>query len=464
VKSDASGRVLPKLLFLLIVAGVAFLAVATLRLGPTPDVAIRPGLPAIGPRTPVEIGIDGRGRGFTSVEVELVQGTRIQPLGRKTYTPPPWWSIRSKGTGTDTLRVEVGRETVKGLQGTPGTIRVRGERAGTPLRSPDPVVREVTLPVRLTPPTLGVISTATYVTQGGSEAVVYRVGETSVKDGVEAGEWFFPGFPLPGGAKGDRFALFAVPYDMRTPSAVRVVAVDDVGNKASTGFIDRFTPDPPREDTIRLDEAFLGRVVPAILSQTPEITDRGGLLENFLAINGELRRANNAELRKLAAASRQEFLWTAPFEAMRGTGIMAHFADRRSYVLNGRVVDHQDHLGLDLAKTESAPIPAANDGVVVLARYLGIYGNAVVIDHGYGLMTLYGHLSAIDVKEGQQVRRGETLGRTGETGLAGGDHLHFAILLQGLSVRPREWIDGHWIRDRIARKLGPGMPFGAGAP
>jgi len=240
---------------------------------------------------------------------------------------------------------------------------------------------------------------------------------------------------------------------------VRLVAVDDVGNRAQTGFIDKFTPDPPREDTIQLDDAFLGRVVPAILSQTPGMADHGGLLQNFLAINGELRRENNEELKKLASASKTEFLWTAPFEAMRNTGIMAHFADRRSYVLHGKVVDHQDHLGLDLAKTESAPIPAANDGVVVLARYLGIYGNAVVIDHGFGLMTLYGHMSAVDVKEGQSVKKGETLGRTGETGLAGGDHLHFAILLQGLSVRPQEWIDGHWIQDRIARKIGPGMPF-----
>lgn len=456
---NASGRVLPKLILLLVAAGVLYLALATLRLGDTPDVTIHPGLPAIGARTPIEVAIDGRGRGFSQVRVELVQGTRVETLGRKSFQAAPWWSLSSAGTGKDAMRVEVGRETVKGLAGTPVTIRVTAERAGTLLRSPAPVVREATLPVRLNPPSLGVLSSFTYVTQGGCEAVVYRVGETSVRDGVEAGEWFFPGFPLPGGAKGDRFALFAVPYDMRSVSGVRLVAVDDVGNRAQSAFIDKFTPDPPRSDTIQLDEAFLQRVVPAILSQTPEMTDRGGLLENFLAINGELRRTNNAVLKKLALTSKTQFLWTAPFEAMRNTGIMAHFADRRSYVLHGRVVDHQDHLGLDLAKTEAAAIPAANDGVVVLARFLGIYGNAVVIDHGFGLMTLYGHLSAIDVKEGQAVKIGETLGRTGETGLAGGDHLHFAILLQGLSVRPQEWVDGHWIRDRIARKVGAGMPF-----
>jgi len=125
----------------------------------------------------------------------------------------------------------------------------------------------------------------------------------------------------------------------------------------------------------------------------------------------------------------------------------------------GRAIDHQDHLGYDLAVTLHTPVPAANDGIVVLAKYFGIFGNAVVIDHGYGLMSLYGHFASISVRQGQNVKRGDTVGLTGETGLAGGDHLHFTMLLHGLPVNPVEWWDGHWIRDRIARKLGPAFPF-----
>jgi len=161
----------------------------------------------------------------------------------------------------------------------------------------------------------------------------------------------------------------------------------------------------------------------------------------------------------LAKSSQPKFLWTRPFQPMGSTKVMAHFADRRSYVYRGSAVDQQDHLGLDMAGVAHAPIPAANDGVVVLARYFGIYGNAIVVDHGYGLMSLYGHLSTIDVKEGQSVTRGQIVGRTGDTGLAGGDHLHFAILLQGLPVSPVEWWDAHWLTDRIARKLGRAFPF-----
>ena len=126
---------------------------------------------------------------------------------------------------------------------------------------------------------------------------------------------------------------------------------------------------------------------------------------------------------------------------------------------NGKDVDQQDHLGFDLASVTHAELEAANRGQVVLARYFGIYGNAVVIDHGFGLMSLYGHMSAIDVVEGQTVGRGEVIGRSGQTGLAGGDHLHFTLLIHGQPVNPVEWWDPAWIRDRFAAKLGIAFTF-----
>jgi murein DD-endopeptidase MepM/ murein hydrolase activator NlpD len=83
----------------------------------------------------------------------------------------------------------------------------------------------------------------------------------------------------------------------------------------------------------------------------------------------------------------------------------------------------------------------------------------VVVDHGYGLMSLYAHLASVDVAKGQSVARGDVLGRTGATGLAGGDHLHFTMLIQGLPVNPTEWWDPHWIHDHLSRPLGPALPY-----
>jgi murein DD-endopeptidase MepM/ murein hydrolase activator NlpD len=459
-KRRSEAGLMPRVLLVIILIGLLVVAArGAFRAGPAPDIAIEPAAKAIGARTPVTVTAAEASRGLTAVKVEFVQGDHTETIVAKTYTPASAWAFWGSRTSSDAIKFELGRDVQKNLKQLPATIRVTATRAGSWLRHPAPIVKEIVLPVRLTPPSLAVVSSFTYVSQGGCEAVVYRVGETSVKDGVKAGAWFFPGFPLPGGGPQDHFALFAVPYDLGEASQVRLTAEDDVGNSASATMIDKFFPSPLHRDTIPLDDAFLGKVVPSILSQTPELTDKGDLLANYLQINRDLRKTDNAQLIALARSSQPRFLWTRPFQAMGSTKVMARFADRRSYVYRGKTVDQQDHLGLDMAGVAHAPVPAANDGVVVLAKFFGIYGNAVVVDHGYGLMSLYGHLSSIDVKEGQTVTRGQALGRTGDTGLAGGDHLHFAILLQGLPVSPVEWWDSHWLTDRIVRKLGRAFPF-----
>jgi murein DD-endopeptidase MepM/ murein hydrolase activator NlpD len=449
-----------RLLLLLFVLALIAVGVASLRAGDAPVIRIEPQLPGIGRRTPVAVHVEEPGRGLSALRVELVQGERIEALAERDYKALRSWELWGDRTERDALQLEIGSETIKGLKEGPATIRVVAARAPAWLRRPDPAVQELTLPVKLRPPALELHSQQTYVGQGGCEAVVYQVGESSVADGVQAGSWWFPGYPLPGGDERRRFAVFAAPYDLNDPAQIRLLARDAVGNEARAAFVDRFTPRPLRTDAIELDEAFMERVVPAILSQTTEVAEGASLIESYLTINNELRRKNAQTLIELARSSRPAFLWKEPFLPMRNAAVMSNFADRRTYHYRGRVVDTQDHLGFDQAATRMAPIDAGNDGVVVLARYFGIYGNTVVLDHGYGLMSLYGHLSSIAVQEGQEVRRGEPLGRSGDTGLAKGDHLHFTVLLHGLAVDPREWWDGHWLHDRLKLKLGPALPFG----
>jgi murein DD-endopeptidase MepM/ murein hydrolase activator NlpD len=452
------GRLSLGVLILLIVVLVSFFLLALFRTGGVPEITIAPAMQVIGRRTPVRVEVAEPRRGLTQVKVELLQGDKADVLADKTYSVRPWFAFWGAGTDRDTLSLEVGRETIPGLKGGTAVIRVTAGRAGTWLRQPDPSSREISLPVRLTPPSLQITSAQVYVAQGGCEVVSYRVGESAVRDGVRSGEWWFPGYPLPGAGKQDRFAFFAVPYHMSEPNA-RLEAEDGVGNKAELSFIDKFFPKAPHTDTIQVTDEFIAKVVPEILSQSPEIRERGSLLESYLAINGELRNKDSAEIKELAAKSRPEFLWNKPFEMIPNGKVMSAFADRRTYQYKGRVIDHQDHLGYDLAVTRQSPVPCANDGIVLLARFFGIFGNAVIVDHGYGIMSLYGHLSSLAVSAGQRVARGEILGRTGATGLAGGDHLHFTILLQGLPVNPVEWWDGHWIKDRVARKLGSAFHF-----
>jgi murein DD-endopeptidase MepM/ murein hydrolase activator NlpD len=447
---------------LLWIAGAVLLALAvmaTLRVGPDPQIAIEPALPGIGRSTPMTVVFEESSRGLSRIQVELVQGQLSQVVAEEEHRPRAAWKLWGSRTAHAELQLEIGSETVDGLQPGEATVRAMAWPAPTWLRRPDPVVQELSLPVRLIPPAIGVLSMQNYVARGGAGVVVYRVGESAVRDGVEVeGNWF-PGYPLPGGESDERFSLYGVPFDLENGDEVRLIAEDDVLNRSSRSFVEQFFAKGYKTDNIQITDGFMEKVVPEILEQTPELKQQNSLLESYLEINGELRRRNTETLTTLGEASRQEFLWDQPFHTMPNAQVMSAFADRRTYVYDGQPVDQQDHLGFDLASVRRAEVPAANRGIVVLARYFGIYGNAVVIDHGYGLMSLYGHLSSLEVSEGQMVERGQTVGRTGETGLAGGDHLHFTMLVRGESVTPVEWWDAKWIRDRFAAKLGDSFPF-----
>ena len=196
--------------------------------------------------------------------------------------------------------------------------------------------------------------------------------------------------------------------------------------------------------------------MPAILEGTTEVKPEGDTLAKFLVINGELRRKNAEKIASFAKQTAPEMLWRGVvFHPFTNNAVESAFADQRTYVYKGKDVDHQVHLGFDLASFAGTPILAANRGKVLFADELGIYGNCVIIDHGMGVQSLYGHLSSIEVKAGQMVEKEQELGRSGMTGLAGGDHLHFTMLVNGHMVNPVEWWDAHWIQDRILRKLKP---------
>ncbi len=456
--------VIKLVVLLLLVLVLPALGLVSLRVGPVPTIEVLPAAKAIGAHSSVAVTASAGGRGLAGVRVVVEQKGRVTVVARTSGRPlAPWRRLVGSTVRRTQLRAEVGRSAVPELQQGEAIVRVVAERASTWLRHPEPVVRELKLPVLLAPPVLSLLSTQHYVAQGGSGVVVYRVSATATRDGVRSGSYFFPGAPLPGTTTGERFALFGVPWDQADDSALRLVAVDDAGNRSELRFVDRFFPKPPSRDRIELQDDCLGRVVPEIQGQTPGLTDRGSLIDNYLEINRGLRQRNAAELVELAKRSAPRFLWKEPFLALHNAQVMSAFADHRTYVYQGREVDQQTHLGFDLAVTAHTPVPAANRGVVLLARYFGIYGNTVVLDHGFGLMSLYSHLSSIEVKEGQEVERGAIIALTGRTGLAGGDHLHFSTLVGGLPVTPTEWWDAHWIRDRIAARLSPAVSFAGDA-
>jgi murein DD-endopeptidase MepM/ murein hydrolase activator NlpD len=259
--------------------------------------------------------------------------------------------------------------------------------------------------------------------------------------------------------------VFALRHDQDLETPIAVFARDRAGNEARASFVDKVFPKPFRQSRIELDDRFLNRVVPEILDHASDLNAPSDRLQAFLAINGELRRKNAERIKTLTANTSPSMLFTGPFVQLGNSKVEASFADHRTYVYQGKEVDRQVHLGFDLAATARVPVVAANGGTVLLAEWLGIYGNCVILDHGLGVASLYGHLSSIDVAPGARVERGQTLGRSGLTGLAGGDHLHFTLLVGGEPVNPVEWWDSHWMADRLERKLREaGAPAAAARP
>jgi len=321
--------------------------------------------------------------------------------------------------------------------------------------------------VRLDPPRIAVLSTKHYLNHGGSELVVYKATPADVQSGVRVGDIEYPGFSATGagpliniGADPTvKVAFFALLHDQPLDTRIQAFARDEAGNEAKVSFVDNVFEKPFKKSRIALDDKFINRVVPEILEHSPELKIAAPaegspeMLQAFLKINGELRKINADQIAALAAKTSPQRLWDGPFVQLGNSQVEASFADHRTYIYGGKEVDQQTHLGFDLAVTEHVPVHAANAGVIVNASWLGIYGNCVVIDHGLGVQTLYGHLMSFDVNVGDKVTRGQQIGRSDSTGLAGGDHLHFTQLVGGRMVNPVEWWDAHWIADRIERKL-----------
>jgi murein DD-endopeptidase MepM/ murein hydrolase activator NlpD len=196
-------------------------------------------------------------------------------------------------------------------------------------------------------------------------------------------------------------------------------------------------------DSITISDGFLSAKLPEFRTYYPELS--GTPVEQFVKVNNDIRQANFKKIQEVCAKFQPERLWDGRFERMPGSP-RAGYADHRTYLYNGEKIDAQVHLGVDIASVQQAKVGAANRGLVVFAEYLGIYGNTVILDHGQGIFSLYSHLSQIEVPMGTMVEKNSVVGSTGITGMAGGDHLHFSMLVNGIFVDPVEWWDEEWLK------------------
>ncbi len=301
-----------------------------------------------------------------------------------------------------------------------------------------------------TPPKISIVHNEHYIFPGGSGIAIYRISDPDSRHGIVFNGTYFPGFLVGDGREDTNISYFALPYQAESISDSFVIAEDPAGNQAKVSFTTVYKKKVFKRDRIDVGDGFLDQKIPEFEQNYSEM--QGNSVEKYLYVNNELRDKNNNQISLLCKNPHPQRLWSSSFTRMSGSS-RSGFADHRTYYYADNPIDKQVHLGIDIASTKNADVTASEKGVVVHGAYLGIYGNMVLLDHGQGLYSLYSHLSQIDVAPGDQVEKGDRLGLTGTSGMAGGDHLHFSMLIHGIFVTPVEWWDQHWIDVTIEEPL-----------
>jgi murein DD-endopeptidase MepM/ murein hydrolase activator NlpD len=430
-------------LFLIVLAG---LGAAAYFLSPrfesqAPQISLTPDTDVLG-LTRLDILVTDGGTGLKAVTATLSAGGAEHTLVSEQYGEPQ----REK-------KVTIDLSKVRGLKEGPAVLRVSARDAS--LRNSfdgNETVLQRNLAIDVTPPTLELVADDRYVNFAGVGAIVYKASADTVTSGVKIGDHFFPGFKGPVKDHPDRFfALFAHPYDTPVNAKAVLVATDKAGNTRQMPLVYELKDVKYRKSTIALSDSFVQNKVSLLLNDAA--ARQGTPRDVFVAVNERVRKENEDKITEVTKKATPSILWKGAFSQLSNSKVEANFADLRTYTYNKEPVSTKYHLGYDLSVTKHYPVEASNSGTVAFAGDLGIYGNAVILDHGLGLHTLYGHLSSIDTKVGDSINQRQIIGKTGETGLAAGDHLHFGVYLDGVAILPVEWWDPKWIHDNITPKL-----------
>lgn len=417
-----------------------------------PEVALATPITAVGRHTPIDIDIRAGRQGLKTVRVQLRSGEGEQatviPVVSEEFPAPAWFEA---GITEKRLHLEPDLATLKVPEGTI-TLEVFADTYAWHFLSSETPRLSAPLKIDLTPPRIELLTSQHNLRLGGAELALFRLSEDTERSGVAVEDYFFPSVRGYFADPNIALAFFAVPQNLDTNARVRVVASDAAGNQREMALPCKIAPQKFAERSLNIDDSFLQRKMPEMDSAN-HLTPNSDLVQGYLYVNRELRQQNEKKLKEITSKSKVSSDWDLPFHRQTNAAPLSSFADRRTYLYGGKVIDHQTHLGYDLASLKLAAVEATQNGTVVFADNLGIYGNTVVLDHGLGIFSLYGHMSSLGVKDSESVKKAQSLGQSGETGLAGGDHIHYSIMLWGTHIDPIEWWDSHWLKDHVTGKL-----------
>ncbi|MDR3178311.1 MAG: M23 family metallopeptidase [Campylobacteraceae bacterium] len=299
-------------------------------------------------------------------------------------------------------------------------------------------------------PSVYTVANSYKVTKGGSGLVIFKADDENLKDVYVQTNYGKQFKAVPFNKKGYYITFVAWPVDQKNFSA-EIVAVDLAGNIAKSR-IKYFLQDKNyRVSKITLSDNFLNNSVYPLAEEFDyENTENLSALERFIFINENIREQSLSTIQEVTSAVNYDKPFRLkPFFPLKNGAVVAGYGDFRVYEYNKNRVSQSYHLGLDMASTAEAEIVLSNSGSVAFAGQNGIYGNMALIDHGLGVYSLYAHCSKLSVNKGDEMINGQVIGSTGKTGFVFGDHLHFGVAIQGIEVRPEEWLDEKWLRENV---------------
>ena len=309
-------------------------------------------------------------------------------------------------------------------------------------------------------PYLSTIASSYRIIKGGSAVVIFKAEDDNMEEFYVETNFGKRFKAQPFYKEGYYVTLIAWPVTEDTFRAT-IIAEDSAGNVAKSSVPVIPYNKKYKVSHIKLSDRFLNGKV-SELAYAYGVDDDADLIERFKFVNEDMRKSNEDVIHDLTSKVSDKMVRNFPINKMyplKNGQVVAQFGDHRIYSYKGTEISEAYHLGLDLASNAMSPIKTQNPAIVTFAEENGIYGNMPVLYHGMGLYTIYGHCSTMMVKEGDSLRSNETIAKTGRSGYAMGDHLHFGVLVQGIEVRPQEWMDQDWIRKSItdpmreARKL-----------
>jgi murein DD-endopeptidase MepM/ murein hydrolase activator NlpD len=406
-----------------------------------PQIKLIPDTDSLG-LAPIEIDVTEQGMGLKSVIATLNVGGAEHILVSEQYDQPVMAKKFTVGLSAKLAGVKEG----------PAVLRVvaRDRSWWRFFRGNETVVQK-NITIDITPPTLELIADDAYINFGGCGLIVYKASADTVSSGVKVGNYFFPGYKGQTKDPSAYIAFFAQPYNVPEDEKAILVALDKAGNVRQLRLAYTLKGVNYKKSTIQITDEYIQGKVASLLNDVG--ARQGSPKDIFIKVNRDLRKENEEKIKSITQKSTPAKLWNGAFTQLSNSKVEANFADARTYIYKQEAIDKAYHLGFDLSVTKHYPVEAANSGNVAFVGDLGIYGNTIIIDHGLGLFTLYSHLSSIDVKPGDAIKKRQIIGKTGDTGLAAGDHLHFGVYLDGVPVLPKEWWDEKWLRDNVYAKL-----------